>query len=81
MFNEGYEGGYQDGIKECEPYMREWISVKERLPHDNERYLTIDKFKIIEVEHYLPSLNDFNRTDITHWMPLPNPPIEDTSNE
>jgi hypothetical protein len=32
LFNEGYEGGYQDGIKECEPYMREWISVKDRLP-------------------------------------------------
>ena len=60
--------------------MAEWISVKDRLPMKNDRVLV-----------YRPEMKESdvgavsvqfgwncrrNKTDITHWMPLPEPPKE-----
>ena len=61
--------------------MSEWISVKDRLPEDNQRAIV-----------YRPEMSESDvgavsvqfgwnckrkKTDITHWMPLPEPPKED----
>lgn len=48
-----------------------WISVKERLP-DNGQYVLAysedDDFMTVEARH------KFDAFQITHWMPLPEPP-------
>lgn len=60
----------------------EWISVKDRLPHDNGRLQVFLVCRnqpsatngkcLIETEYFS---NTFSGADnITHWMPLPNPP-------
>lgn len=58
-----------------------WISVKDRLPNDNQRVIV-----------YRPDMSEIDvgdisiqwgwnckrkKTDITHWMPLPEPPKDD----
>lgn len=63
--------------------MSEWISVKDRLPEDNGKYLVcVDGDKInppyvitwwfwngkFEDFQYFPSRH------VTHWMPIPEPP-------
>lgn len=61
----------------------EWISVKDKLPEKEKNVLYCD----IETEIYLGMLIDgmdkeiywshydyLEDHDITHWMPLPNPP-------
>ena len=63
--------------------MSEWISVKDRLPEIGLRVLTLDKWGHIHDR----SLYRFNcgflsfrpdglepGKDVTHWMPLPEPP-------
>lgn len=71
---------------------QEWISVNERLPEENGRYLVF-----IKVSHQLfENLNavgliNYNKNDgfilysitetVTHWMPLPEAPkMKDTEN-
>ena len=64
-----------------------WISVKERLPEEHgiylahivHRYCKIDSYSRVAVEYFsrdgkwdsLPDLYE-----VTHWMPLPEPPEE-----
>lgn len=49
MINEEYKNGlrdgYKDGVKECEPYMRCWISVKDKLPEHDQIILVYAKTK------------------------------------
>jgi hypothetical protein len=63
----------------------EWISVKKRLPDYNIKVLAYDgnqqfvahRFKLDNNEEYfLPVFEPKNceTNDITHWMPLPEPP-------
>ena len=59
--------------------MREWISVKERLPSDEKTVLCVTKNNRPFVcrykhawERWAVSLN----VEVTHWMPLPEPPKE-----
>lgn len=49
----------------------EWISVEDRLPEKNGRYLVYNQ-KIIYITYYEAGKFFFN--DITHWMPLLEPP-------
>ena len=69
--------------------MMEWISVKDRLPTEQGHYLAIgtlnwahggchddnggDRRKNMVIAFW-DSTERFNRSDVTHWMPLPNPP-------
>ena len=62
--------------------MNKWISVKDRLPELKVQVLTYDKDKDIEfgeyhgsywVEYYRESMRE-----VTHWQPLPEPPIQTT---
>lgn len=63
----------------------EWISVKDRLPEIGERVLTLDKRGRIGDREYYRFESGFicfrpdglvPGKDITHWMPLPEPPKE-----
>lgn len=56
----------------------QWISVDERLPDENGRFLTVDKFGYEMVCYWTGRFGWLasvcNKNAITHWMPLPEPP-------
>lgn len=64
-----------------------WISVKDRLPEDQRSVLTLNghgKIKIMclwskrgELWTWIYQERFVHYNDITHWMPLPEPPKED----
>ena len=66
--------------------VQEWISVKDRLPEDNERVLVyhddgmirfgINKggFADVVSTAYLQNHHSTCFSKVTHWMPLPQPP-------
>lgn len=64
--------------------MSEWISVKDRLPEDDGWFL-VSIFGWVTLAFYDEHdsiFNDFktcmaNNSQVTHWMPLPEPPEED----
>lgn len=62
--------------------MSEWISVKGRLPDYNDEFLVYTENAKMLVCEYLPYANEwwdcdaFVINNITHWMPLPDPPKE-----
>ena len=66
----------------------EWISVKDKMPRINEVVLVYDKFiedvsigyiseflgyRVVWIIDYGQSVSD----EVTHWMPLPEPPKEE----
>ena len=52
--------------------VQRWIPVTERLPHPNEVVMTWSQQRSdLEVMNVLA---DFEMGDVTHWMPLPEPP-------
>lgn len=66
---------------------RRWIPVTERLPETNGQYLCYVRSCAFRGSHYCSILNyDKNgfrsghiyTDDVTHWMPLPEPPKEET---
>ena len=63
----------------------EWISVDERIPEERCECLTVDKRGVVLQASYSGRHRAFNATDeddgdtlkfddVTHWMPLPEPP-------
>jgi len=66
--------------------MSEWISVKDRLPDAGIRVLTLDKWGGIRDRElyaftsgplvFRPDGLHLGK-DVTHWMPLPEPPEEE----
>ena len=52
--------------------MSEWIPVSERLPPEETRVLATDGDKVFESEYWSGRWEWC--ADVTHWMPLPNPP-------
>ena len=71
-----------DAIEELLAAVPHWISVKERLPEENKNYLVYGVFLPLGVKAM--DMNRFDGTkwltsadvEITHWMPLPEPPKE-----
>lgn len=63
---------HQDRAKLLELLDRQWISVKERLPEDNELVLCYSEvrktFGICDSTRFQSALT------VTHWQPLPVPP-------
>ena len=64
--------------------VHEWISVKDRLPENNQWALCFMKdksfgtFRVLQWNYVDWRWNDgnewFDEKDVTHWMPLPRPP-------
>ena len=59
-------------------YKSEWISVKERLPDNGEKVLTVDNEGCMIVASWYKLGGWFlpvcRANPVTHWMPLPDPP-------
>lgn len=57
--------------------MNEWISVKDRLPKEEEEVLTFGSYGYV-VGYYSSEVYDWQTTygEVTHWMPLPDKPKE-----
>lgn len=65
---------YEDAEEQGMLFPR-WIPVTERLPEDGEYVLAYseqDGLMLVEARHR------FSNWEITHWMPLPEPPKEET---
>ena len=66
--------------------MSEWINVKDRLPEHEDRYLVINgmqqyimpfKFNGVGLGYWECGYRFHSKAnDVTHWMPLPEPPKE-----
>ncbi len=68
----------------------EWISVKDKLPPENESVLVVvhgyrrgfEPISLVEISSYSHDFDfifddlPISRIDVTHWMPLPEPPEE-----
>jgi hypothetical protein len=61
----------------------EWISVKERLPKESGDYLITDTgtcfvsyFDVEEQKWEFFGVEFWKHEEVTHWMPLPEPPKE-----
>ncbi len=73
-YRNGYEKGYADALKS------EWISVKDRLPENDDRvlvYLDSERsYTKIDTDRIYYRGGQWVRwgNDVTHWMPLPTPP-------
>ena len=61
--------------------MSEWIKVSDQLPGDDTLCLAIDDCDVIWTmcfmdDDFYPDTRDVCPNEITHWMPLPEPPEE-----
>lgn len=72
-----------DALREQEE--RRWIPVAERLPDQGDRVLCVVKsfafpgskyYNILRCDMYGFNENGIYTDDVTHWMPLPEPPNE-----
>lgn len=75
-------------IKQLEAKVPKWISVKERLPKRGYKVLTVNGHGYIRIFAlwkkterewcWIDDAGHFNHVnDITHWMPMPEPPKEE----
>lgn len=67
-----------------EKQVNEWISVNDRLPEDENEYLVFTNSEILGFAYFdvlegwlISWVEGFEKDDITHWMPLPEPPRAD----
>lgn len=73
-----------DAIEELEAAVPTWIPVTERLPKKRKWVLCRCEADIIEVlrwennEWYHDPMHVYYPSFVTHWMPLPEPPKEET---
>lgn len=57
--------------------IQDWISVQDRLPDSNGRYLVYEPdLKWVLVSGFIRG--QFTEGSATHWMPLPSPPVNET---
>ena len=59
----------------------EWIKVEDRLPEAGVNVFIYESDGMMEigeynVDHWIESIEYRLRYDVTHWMPLPEPPID-----
>lgn len=74
---------YEDtGLAPVEVHQMRWIPVEERLPKPQENPVIACDYTGVCLAWYSPTMGWQYRTglsgvDITHWMPLPQPPKEE----
>lgn len=60
--------------------VQQWIPVKDRLPEDEKPVLVVTKYRRQFVSRYNHRFSGrwqcATNVPITHWMPLPEPPVE-----
>ena len=71
--------------------MNKWISVKDRLPIEGKNVLVFIPYKKVNLHYvsyleankwYVPDrLGRYELSDVTHWLPLPEPPEGENGNE
>ena len=67
-----YEKGFADGMLSRKG---EWISVEERLPDQDGKYLVYTgRGFVLTAYYYETNAFGFEFWDVTHWMPLPEAP-------
>ena len=63
---------------------QKWIPVTERLPEQNDPVLVVTKYMSIGIDRLegmvfdKPDFRKLGVDSVTHWMPLPEPPKEET---
>ena len=58
-----------------------WISVEDSTPDDEQTVIVyVDNGDSKYVESYFWSSKYYLKNNITHWMPLPNPPTLENTN-
>lgn len=87
--DQGYAAGYEDARREIEDAAPQWRRVEEEMPKDYGDYLgyadgevmfllfnpdTTDKWKWSACD--AEGSFDVSVDEVTHWMPLPEPPKE-----
>ena len=55
----------------------EWISVKERLPQQAQIIIATDGDISLPCHHFTDTGFTWFTKEVTHWMPLPQPPKAD----
>ena len=76
-----YEESAHDYFKDVCYYlerMPKWIPVSERLPKKFELVLVYPKVVTMRTDFIKDNGKWFNSPCVTHWMPLPEPPKEET---
>lgn len=77
---EHYKGCADDWYREacdCKAMIPHWISVAERLPEENVAVLTWGEQAVVLIDWHRNG-EWFVADGVTHWMPLPKPPKEET---
>ena len=79
MLEKGYRKQSENATDTNDGRKSEWISVEDRLPERNGRYLThcnIEGQSLVCILYY-SKVGGFNEGAVTHWMPLPEAPKGD----
>ncbi len=90
----GYDCGFQAGYKAAEELLTivgkktsQWISVKDRMPKADDFCLVNTEFDRVRIAQYgweswrfndAYSSSEHPKSYVTHWMPLPQPPKEES---
>ena len=73
-FHSGFVLGYKEwAISESQEQTEGWISVEDRLPEDEIKHCLLYDGEVIYWGFY--DSGAFSAKGVTHWQPLPNPPI------